>query len=83
MAVTVRRVTIALGKGEYAWAQRRAKREGRSVSAVLTEAAREAHDQERRRARQDAAWAKALAWATDGRGFSDDDLEDARRELDE
>ena len=35
-----------------------------------------------KRARQDAAWARYLAWATDGKGITDDEVAAAARELD-
>lgn len=82
MAVTVRRVTIALGTQEYAWARKRARREGRSVSAVLTAAAREAAESEAKRERQRKAWDAVSAWVLDGEPASADELEAARRALD-
>ncbi len=83
MASTVKKVTVALGREEYAWAREQAERTKTSVSAVLTKAARDARETQERCARQDAAWAKVEAWLTDGRGFTEEELEAARRELDD
>lgn len=82
MSVTVKKVTVALGRDEYAWAKKQAKRTGTSVSAVLTQAAREARETAERVARQEAAWAEVEAWLTAGAALGADELEDARRELD-
>lgn len=82
MAATVRKVSLAIGNEELTWAEDRAEREGKSVSAVLTEVARAARETELHKTRQRQAWEEYLAWATDGRGFTSEELEAARRELD-
>lgn len=82
MPVRVKKISVALGHEELAWAQRRAKREGTSVSAVLTAAARRTRDEEARDERQRAAWEEYEAWATAESGpLSHGELEAARREL--
>ncbi len=81
MSVTVRKISVAIGQDELAWAQSRAKRDGTSVSAVLTNAARAARDAEAQRRRQRKAWAAFLSWATDGEGLADEDLDAGAREL--
>jgi hypothetical protein len=81
MAPTVRKISLAIGREELKWARARAKRENTSVSAVLTEAARAAREAEALRAKQRAAWATFLDWATDGKGLRDDEIEAAAREL--
>lgn len=82
MAVNVHKVTIAIGKAEYAWARKRAKREGRSVSAVLTAATREVAEAEAKRERQQQAWAELQEWMLGGKPPTAVELEAARRELD-
>jgi len=82
MAVTVRRVTIAIGKEEFAWASKRAKREGLSVSAVLTRATRDALEAEAKRERQRKAWDELQHWLLDGKPPTAAELEAAQRELD-
>ena len=81
MPSSVGKISVAIGREELEWARSRAKREGTSLSAVLTEAARTVREQEARRKRQDAAWSEFVAWATDGQGLAAEQLEDARREL--
>jgi hypothetical protein len=83
VAASVAKVSVALGKEELEWARSRAEREGISVSAVLTGAARAAREAEQRKVRQDAAWRSFLKWATKGAGVPNAVLEAARRELDE
>ena len=83
MTTTVRKVTIAMGRAEYDWARRRARREGRSVSAVLTSATREMRAAEARRELQQKAWDELLLWGSDGRGFTQAQLAAARKELDD
>lgn len=82
MSVSVEKVSMALGLPELSWARDRAEREGGSLSAVVTRVLREARARDEEQARRDEAWAEVVAWATDGKGFSDDDLAEARRELD-
>lgn len=82
MAASVEKVSLAIGREELEWARQRAERQGTSLSAVLTEAARVARELEAHRARQDAAWGAFLAWATEGEGVSPEALEAAQRELD-
>jgi hypothetical protein len=81
MAVSVEKVSVAIGRDELEWARERAEREGTSLSAVLTDAARVARDLEARRTRQDAAWASFLEWATEGQGLPPGALAAAQREL--
>lgn len=83
MAVTVTKVSVAIGQEELEWARGRAKREGRSLSAVLTDAMRRAKEAEVEEARRDAAWAELKAWVLDGKPLTVEELEAARRELDE
>ncbi len=83
MAARVEKVSVALGVEELAWARERAERDGDSLSAVLTAAARLARRVEDERARRDEAWSQFLSWATDGNGLDDESLEWARRVLDE
>lgn len=83
VAPSVRKVSVAIGHEELEWARERAAREGTSLSAVLTDAARLAREVDLRRERQRLAWAEFLGWATDGAGLSDEDLERGRRELEE
>lgn len=79
---TVKKVSVAIGKEELDWLRQRAEREGVSLSAVVTDAAREARVRAMKRAQQDAAWSRFLDWATDGKGLSERVREAARRELD-
>ncbi|MBX3274980.1 MAG: hypothetical protein KF729_32245 [Sandaracinaceae bacterium] len=82
MSSTVRKVTIALGAEEYAWAREQAERSQTSVSAVLTEAARCARDRAAREAARAAAWAELEAWITGGEPLDAQELAAAERELD-
>lgn len=81
MPVHVKKVSVALGHEELAWAQRRARREGVSVSAVLTDAARRAREAELREAEQRRAWAGIVAWVTNGAPFSPEEIAAVDREL--
>jgi hypothetical protein len=83
VAASVEKVSVAIGLDELEWARGRAERDGVSLSAVLTEAARKARDLEERWARQDAAWKSFVDWATEGKGLSTETLEAAQRELDD
>ena len=82
MAATVKKVSVAIGQDELEWARLRAKREGRSLSAILTEATRKAKEAEAEAERRDAAWAQLEAWLLDGRPLSDEELAAAREALD-
>jgi Arc/MetJ-type ribon-helix-helix transcriptional regulator len=83
MPVHVKKVSVALGHDELEWAQRRAKRDGTSVSAVLTAATRRAREDEARDERQRAAWEEYEAWAAAECGpLSPADLDAARGALD-
>jgi hypothetical protein len=82
MSSNVRKVTLAIGKEEYAWAERRAKRVGTSVSAVLSAAARQQRQTEERDERQRRAWAEVLAFVTGGDPLTPEELAGARRDLD-
>ncbi len=82
MPVSVEKVSVAIGRDELEWARERAERDGTSLSAVLTGATRTARELEAHRARQDAAWAAYLEWATDGKGLPQDALAAAVDELD-
>ena len=81
MSARVRKVTVAIGNEEYAWAERRAKHAGTSVSAVLTAAAREKREAEEREASQRRAWAEVVAYVTDGVPLTDEELTSAEGEL--
>lgn len=81
MSASVEKVSVAIGRDVLEWARERAEREGLSLSAVLTEAARLGRDAEERRARQEAAWTAFVDWATEGQGLPAAALEDAEREL--
>lgn len=81
MAATVKKVSVAIGREELAWAKKRAKHEGRSISAVLTEVVREARQAEAKRARQRDAWRVFLEWATGEHPLTDEEVEAGRREL--
>lgn len=82
MTISVKKVSLAIGRDEFAWAQRRARQEGTSISAVLTEAARRMRDEDARRAKQDVAWNAFVAEAFPGEPFTEDELAAAQRELD-
>jgi hypothetical protein len=82
MAVSVEKISVAIAHEELEWARARAEREGTSVSAVLSDAARAARKLEAVRARQALAWDAFLEWATDGKGLSPEALEAAALELD-
>lgn len=77
----MKKISVALGHEELAWAQRRAKREGTSVSAVITAAARRAAEEEQREPRQREAWAEIVAWATKDEPFTPEEIAAADREL--
>ena len=82
MAASVEKVSVAIGRDELEWARGRAEREGVSLSAVLTDAARVARELEARRARQDTAWWAFMDWATEGEGLPTEAFEAAQKELD-
>ena len=81
MTVSVEKVSVAIGRDELEWARGRAAREGTSLSAVLTEAARTVRELEAQRSRRDAAWWWFLEWAADGEGLPPEVLDAARLEL--
>jgi hypothetical protein len=81
MPVSVEKVSVALGRDELEWARERAEREGTSLSAVLTQATRQVRELEAAQARQDAAWAEFLEWATDGKGLPEEAVAAAAAEL--
>jgi hypothetical protein len=81
MSVSVEKVSVAIGREELEWARGRAEKEGTSLSAVLTHAARTFREHEARRAHQDAAWWSFMEWATEGEGLPTGMLEAAQREL--
>lgn len=82
MAPTVRKVSLAIQKDALDWAERTARREKKSVSAVLSELALAARARDAERKRQAAAWKRYLDDATDGRGLSEAQKTLGRRELD-
>jgi len=82
MAASVEKVSVAIGNDELEWARERARREGSSLSAVLTDAARVARELEQQKARQEAAWRAFVEYATEGQGLSAEAIEAAARELD-
>ncbi|MDH5673174.1 MAG: hypothetical protein OEZ06_13545 [Myxococcales bacterium] len=73
---------MAIGRDVLEWARERAEREGLSLSAILTEAARLGRETAERRIRQDAAWSEIVKSATEGEGLPDSALEAAERALD-
>jgi hypothetical protein len=79
--MAVEKVSVAIGREDLKWLRARAKREDASLSAVLTAAIRATREREAKLARQRAAIAQYVAWATDGKGLSPAVLEEARREL--
>jgi hypothetical protein len=81
MAANVRKVTLAITNEEYAWAERRAKRAGISVSAVLSAAAKEKRQAEERDEEQRKAWAEVVAYVTRGVPLTTEELAGAEREL--
>jgi hypothetical protein len=82
MASKIKKISLAIGRDEFAWAQRRARQEGTSVSAVLTNAARRMREDEAQQAKRDAAWNEVMEWALDGKPLTERELDAARRELD-
>ena len=81
MGASVEKVSVAIGLEELEWARSRSERQGISLSAVLTEAARAAREREARQARQNASWEAFVAWASDGKGVSRKSLLAAEQEL--
>jgi hypothetical protein len=81
VAANVRKVTLAITNEEYAWAERRAKRAGISVSAVLSAAAKEKRRAEERDEKQRKAWAEIVAYVTNGAPLTSEELAAAEREL--
>ena len=68
------KVSVAIGRVELAWAKTLARREGKSLSAVVTESLAE-----RRRL---TALAEVVAWMAETQGpLTDDELSAAQREL--
>ncbi|MGH7282138.1 MAG: hypothetical protein ACRELY_11480 [Polyangiaceae bacterium] len=81
MAASIRKVTLAIGNEEYAWAERRARRLGTSISAVLTAAARAEREEEQRTEAQRRAWTSVLDHVTSGVPLSAGELSAAEEEL--
>jgi hypothetical protein len=81
MAATVRKVSLAIQKDALDWAEKTARRQKKSVSAVITEATLAARAHEIELARQRKAWARYLDDATGGRGLSAAQKALGRREL--
>jgi hypothetical protein len=72
--VSTAKVSVAIGQAELAWARERAKEQGKSLSAVLTESLAE---QKRLAALQD-----VLDWMGEGKApLSDEELANASKEL--
>lgn len=72
--VSTAKVSVAIGRDELAWAKTLARREGKSLSAVVTESLAE-----RRRL---VALAEVVAWMEEGQPpLSDAELRVAQREL--
>ena len=68
------KVSVAIGRAELAWAKTLARREGKSLSAVVTESLAE-----RRRL---SALAEVVAWMAEAQPrLTDDELNAAQREL--
>jgi hypothetical protein len=82
MTTTVRKISLAIGEEALAWAEKRARRQKTSVSAVLTAAALRVRDLEAELERQDKAWASFLDEATSGRGLTRAQIARGHRELD-
>lgn len=82
MASRIKKISLAIGRDEFVWAQRRARQEGTSVSAVLTNAARRMREEEAEQAKRDAAWNEIMEWALDGKPLTEEEMGAARRELD-
>lgn len=71
---TTAKVSMAIGRDELAWAKKQARRRGKSLSSVVTEALAE---QRRREALED-----VLEWMGEGKApVSRGELESVRREL--
>jgi predicted aspartyl protease len=81
VATNVRKVTLAITNEEYAWALRRAKGEGTSVSAVLSAAAKEKRHAEEQAETQRQAWAEIVAYVTNGAQLTSEELAAAEKEL--
>ncbi len=79
---TVRKVSLAIQKDALDWAERTARRQKRSVSAVLSDLALAARARDVELKRQAAAWKRHLDDATDGKGLSEEQMALGRRELD-
>jgi hypothetical protein len=75
------KLSVTLPESELAWARERAARDGTTLSEVLAEAVRASRAAEEHRADQRAAWAEFLWWATEGRGITDEEIDEAGREL--
>ncbi|MBK7402944.1 MAG: hypothetical protein IPJ34_43650, partial [Myxococcales bacterium] len=82
MSANVRKVTLAITKDEYEWAERTATRTGVSISSVLSAAAREKRTAEERDARQRTAWAEVVDLVLAGSPLTEDELAAAKAELD-
>jgi hypothetical protein len=82
MAAHVRKVTLAIGDAEYEWAARRAKREGTSISAVITAATKEKRQTEARDEQQRQAWSEIKAYVSRERPLTEEEVEAAAEELD-
>ncbi len=82
MAATVRKVSLAIEKSALAWAEKAARREKKSVSAIITEATLAARARDIELRRQAAAWKRYLDDATDGAGLRPEEVARGHRELD-
>jgi hypothetical protein len=81
VASTVEKLSLSLPLEEVAYLRERADREHVPVSTLVLAALRASRAREALLARQQAAFAQYVAWATDGEGLSADVLAAAEREL--
>ena len=82
VASTVRKISLAIDRNALAWAEKTARREKKSVSAVITEATLAARARDVELRRQAAAWKRYVVDATDGKGLSPEEIARGHRELD-
>lgn len=62
MPASVTKISLSLDTEALAWARRTAKQTGRSLSAVLSDAARSASESAATAARRERAWSAFLDW---------------------
>ncbi|HEX5656400.1 MAG TPA: hypothetical protein VFX59_04360 [Polyangiales bacterium] len=81
MAATVEKLSLSLPLEEVAYLRDRADRERVPLSTLVLAALRESRTRKEQLARQQAAFAQYVTWATDGEGLPADVLAAAEREL--